>query len=382
MPFTGKATHSAGPTLPEIAEDVADLVAIAAGIETPLLDLLGDAPRPARSVVHEWIEDRPIAHSVTVDDVNGEYLTLLPAGLVRAGDQLRRPDGEEVLFVAEVDGGDARVTRGYGGTPQGTAPAAGDVLEVVANAAAEGADAADARFTLRQRRSNTTQIFAATIEVSGSMLAVRQAGVADEMEFQKMMRLKELARELESAVLNGVADAAPPAGNPAGGPAAPRTMRGILPSIQTHRFRPGQGGFPGETDLTEAQLNLALRQVWEAGGTGVDTIVVGGRQKRAINAFVGTDRRYAPRGDVYRDGVGLYESDFGVCRVVMSRHVPRDAALLLDSGRAAVLPLAGRSFGFKPLARTGDRECGQIVGEYTLEFRNEDCHGLIRGLAA
>ena len=53
MPFTGKATYSAGSTLPESAEDVSDLVAIASPFETPLLDALGDAPRPARSHRHK-----------------------------------------------------------------------------------------------------------------------------------------------------------------------------------------------------------------------------------------------------------------------------------------------------------------------------------------
>jgi len=46
-----------------------------------------------------------------------------------------------------------------------------------------------------------------------------------------------------------------------------------------------------------------------------------------------------------------------------------------------VLPLAGRSFHFKPLASSGDYECGELIGEYTLELRNEAAHGLIRGLA-
>jgi len=41
MSFTGKATYSAGATLPEIAEDVADLVAVNSPHETPLLDALG-----------------------------------------------------------------------------------------------------------------------------------------------------------------------------------------------------------------------------------------------------------------------------------------------------------------------------------------------------
>ena len=41
--------------------------------------------------------------------------------------------------------------------------------------------------------------------------------------------------------------------------------------------------------------------------------------------------------------------------------------LLLDSSRIDVMPLAGRSFHYKPLATTGDRESGQVIGEYTLE---------------
>jgi hypothetical protein len=79
--------------------------------------------------------------------------------------------------------------------------------------------------------------------------------------------------------------------------------------------------------------------------------------------------------------VSIYESDFGVCRIITSRWVPQDAVLLLDSSRISVLPLAGRSFHFKPLASSGDYECGQLIGEYTLEFRNEAAHGLIRDLA-
>ena len=57
MPFTGKATYSAGSSLPEIAEDVSDIIGIVSPFETPLLDRLGDAPRAATSTVHEWLED-------------------------------------------------------------------------------------------------------------------------------------------------------------------------------------------------------------------------------------------------------------------------------------------------------------------------------------
>jgi len=39
MAFTGKATYSAGATLPEIAEDMSDLISIVSPYETPLLDV-------------------------------------------------------------------------------------------------------------------------------------------------------------------------------------------------------------------------------------------------------------------------------------------------------------------------------------------------------
>ena len=57
MPFTGKATYAAGADLPEIMEDVSDLISIVSPYETPLLDHLGDPARAALSTIHEWVED-------------------------------------------------------------------------------------------------------------------------------------------------------------------------------------------------------------------------------------------------------------------------------------------------------------------------------------
>ena len=68
MSFTGKATYSAGATLPEIVEDVSDLVGINSPHETPLLDALGDPARPARATVHEWLEDALLPNSDLIND--------------------------------------------------------------------------------------------------------------------------------------------------------------------------------------------------------------------------------------------------------------------------------------------------------------------------
>jgi len=375
MPFTGKATYTAGATLPEIAEDVADLVAINSPHETPLLDAIGDPARSARSTVHEWLEDALVPNTDTVSSASGGSVVVDNVDRFRVGDQVAC-EGELMLVTAINTGSSTlTVTRGYGGSTQ-TTLSSGDVLSILGNAALEGDDAASPRFTSRSRKTNYTQIFSATVEVSGSELAVRQIGVRDELDYQKVQRTRELLRDLENSVINGIA----PAANPQGSSTVRRTMRGIIPSIAANIFEPGTGGFPADTALTEEQLNLALREIWKASSGQIDLIVVGGPEKRAINEFAQASRRFGAETERFKNLVGIYESDFGVCRVVLSRWVPAGNVMLLDSSRIEVVPLAGRSFHYKPLASTGDRESGQLIGEYTVEFRNESAHGLIKGL--
>lgn len=378
MPFTGKATYSAGATLPEIAEDVSDLVAINSPHETPLLDALGDSARSARSTVHEWLEDSLWPDVDAAVGGSGNSVVVEHVDRFRVGDQIRLGGRAEIMLVTAIDtqANTLTVTRGYGGTDTFSF-SAGDPINIIGNAALEGDDAAAARWRNRVRQSNYTQIFSATVQVSGSELAVRQIGLRDELDYQKNQRIRELLRDLENSVINGVA----PVSNPQGGSTIRRTMRGIISFIATHRFAPGVN-LPEDTTLTEEQLNLALGQIWKNSAGNVDLIVVGGAQKRAINNFVASNRRFGSQAEHYKSLVSVYESDYGLCRVVLSRHVPADMVLLLDSSRIEVMPLAGRSFHYKPLGASGDSEAGLVIGEYTLEFRNESAHGLISGLAA
>jgi len=383
MAFTGKATYSAGATLPEIVEDVSDLVGIVSPYETPLLDALGDAQRAAMSTHHEWLEDTLLPNKDTVATTPGDpdadvTIEVTHPEYFRVGDQLRVEGDAELMLVTDVDTVNETIdaVRGYGGTtPENIAE--GDVINILGNAALEGDDADDARFTTRQRQGNWTQIFTKTLLVSGSDLAVRHHSVADELDYQKQERLRELLRDLENTVINGIA----PAAAQQGSDTVRRTMNGILASLSTHVFEPNVGGFPEGPGLDEAMLNVALRTIWETSSGSVDLVVVNGFQKRKISSFVSTYQRYAPEELVFRNSVGVYESDFGVQQVVLSRWVPGDTVLLLDSSRLGVLPLSGRSFHYKPLAATGDFEKGELIGEYTLEMRNEAAHGAIQGLS-
>ncbi|HEX40573.1 MAG TPA: hypothetical protein ENN81_00745 [Phycisphaerales bacterium] len=382
MSFTGKATYSAGATLPELAEDVSDLIGIVSPYETPLLDALGDPMREARSTHHEWLEDALLPNRDAVDDsvfgdpaVDTEF-TVDHGDRFRAGDQIQIEGSGELMLVTAVDGDALTVVRGYAGTtPENLAN--NQVINILGNAGFEGADRPAVRFTNRTRCGNYTQIFTATVEVSGTDMAAGQLGLADELDYQKQERLRELIRDLENSVING----GRPASNPQGGLSVRRSMKGIIQHLATNVFATGGSGFPAGNDLDEEMINYVLRRIWEVSNSKVDLIVVGGFQKRAINGFLAGNRSYGANDSTFTNLVSLYESDFGVCRIVTTRWMPQDAVLMLDSSRVNVLPLAGRSLHFKPLASAGDYECGELIGEYTLELKNEAAHGLIRGLS-
>ncbi len=387
MAFTGKATFGAGSNLPELAEDVSDIIGIVSPFETPLLAHLGDAKREALSTIHEWVEDALLPNT---DQVNQGSFTPSPTtetevtvddpSKFRVGDLVRPGDSSEVMQVTGISESILTVTRGYGGTTAATL-ADNMTLTILGNPALEGDSAPAARFTSRVRKQNYTQIFTSSVSVSGSMLAARSVGIADEVDYQKQERLRELLRDLENCLINGVA----PASVQQGSATVRRSMNGIINTLSTNKYVPGSGGIPagggGGNELTEAVLNAALRKIWEQSSGQIDTIVVGGAQKRRINSFISSSRAYDSGDTKFTDLVSVYESDFGVCRVVMSRWVPGDTVLFVDSSRVEVLPLSGRSFFFKPLGATGDSVEGQLIGEYTAEVRNENAHGKLSGLS-
>ncbi|MDD5328287.1 MAG: DUF5309 family protein [Phycisphaerae bacterium] len=370
MSFTGRATYSSGISLPEAAEDVSDIVGIISPYETSLLNALDDPMREAISTHHEWLEDellpnKDVVLSITTVDGINRGLVVQHKDRFRVGDQLQIEGSEELMLVESVFENCLTVQRGYAGTKIQQIQE-NSTVNIIGNAAIEGGDKPQERFIKRVRRNNYTQIFTAAVEVSGADVASSQLGIADEMDYQKQERLRGLIRDLENSIINGKF--------------AEGKMMGIIQHLKTNFYTVGDTGLPAGNDLDEAKINYVLRQIWENSNGNVDLIVTGGYQKRMINSFSADSRSYGANDTTFTDMISIYESDFGICRIVTTQWMPQDAALLLDSSRISVLPLAGRSFYFKPLASSGDYEYGELIGEYTLELRNEAAHGIIRGL--
>ena len=122
MSFTGKATYTSGATLPEIAEDVSDVISIISPFETPLLDVLGDPLRAATSTHHEWLEDTLLPNTDSISDgsiIDGETESAFDAAngdRFRAGDQIQITGSKELMLVTDVSTNTLTVIRGYAGT--------------------------------------------------------------------------------------------------------------------------------------------------------------------------------------------------------------------------------------------------------------------------
>ena len=376
MSFTGKATYDAGSSLPELVDDVSDLVGLISPFDTPLLDVIGSPRYSAKSTRHEWFEDQlnpnfsAINNGAGYDD--GATSWVVDDGSVfRVGDIIRPEGSDEVLQVTAISTNTLTVTRAYGGS---TAAAVVDnqTVNVIGHAALEGEDAAASTHRSRVRKTNYTQIFTESVTISGSMDAVGLHAVEREFDYQVIQRLRELMRSLEQTVICGFKAAV----NAQGSASVRRTMGGLL------QFITGVVDDNSAAALDEATLNASLRNVWDKGGRPT-AIVCNGFQKRKISSFIQSNRRYEPESAALRNVVDVYESDFGVQRVILSRWVPSDKILLLDLDKLQVMPLQGRSFFVKPLAESGDFRKAQLIGEYTLEIQNggDGGHGVITNLA-
>lgn len=349
-----------------VRESVVDEILLLNPHQTPLINLLGFA-EPVTQVEHIWFEDEMFADESTVvgEKLDSDTtITVANAEPFRANQVVKI--GEELLLVTAVNGNDLTVVRGYAGTSATTIPD-GAKIEVQFVEGVEGNDARSARFKPRARKSNLTQIFDDTIEISGTAQAVQQYGVSDLYEYERQKKQLELALQLEKALINGVRYEN----------GHVRQMAGIRSFIQTN-VTDASGGA-----LTDVMINDAAQKIYEKGGFasgGNYVIMVPAKQKRAISKFNSENIRLTQAENSRGQVVDMFVSDFGQFEIVLNNNLAPDELIIMDTNRVFIRPLQDREFFHKYLGDKGDYKTGIIVGEYTLEFRQEKAHARIKNL--
>lgn len=377
MVFSGRAiydTLNGQAVFDGVAEDVSDLITMISPFETPLLDRVGDADFSAKSVLHEWLEEslNPstiIATTALAATTSNTALFVDSGGRALAphlqvGMQIKVNTSGEYIQIAAIDTSNnvTRFTRGFGST-SATTYAAGAECFIIGPVALEGSDIGEETGRARVRKSNYCQILKKDVIVSGTLEATTQlGGVGSEFDRQKLMRTRELVRDLEKTVLLGKVS-----GNSLGSSTAYRTMKGLWDFITTNVTT------TGVTSVTASWLNDVIKNAWTQGD--VPNLIVADANWRAIIDGFNSSRiqaHDAENAKIYRNRITLFESSYGVHEVITSRWMPKNSLIVVSTDRIKVLPLQGRSFQFLPIARTGDSQKGTLLGEYTLECRNEE----------
>lgn len=250
------------------------------------------------------------------------------------------------------------------------------------NAAAEGADAADATLITPTRLSNQTQIFTKTVAVSNTFEATNTAGGKSEIAKQIMKAGKELKRDQEAAFLSA---------NPSVATGA-RKLGGAEAWIRSNALHGTGGataGFSGGVvgavtagtarAFTEAMLITGLQNAYIAGGN-VTTIMASPILKAKIGTFTGgaTKQAVADGKKTLNVGVDIYNGDFGRQDVVASRFMSTSTVIAFDEDLWKVAVLRGVTKN--ELAKTGDATKYQLVTEVTLESLNESGNAKIADL--
>lgn len=349
-------------------EDVTENTLLLSPQEAPMLDLVGYGEATTQDEI-VWYEDETYATKTTAAAIatdSATTLTVADGSIFEANTVIKV--GEELMLVTAVVDNDLTVVRGYAGTTK-AAVAVGDKVEFQFVEGVEGADARKARFKKRSRHTNVTQIFDGSITITGTAAAVSQHGIDDLYAYEKAKKEKELALQLEKAVISGVKYTSENG--------LVRQMGGIRQFIKTNVLLGGGAAIDTE------KLNDAFQTIAEATGQNVGAgykIIVSPKQKRAISRMdadkINLTRQDNGRGQV----VDYFVGDFGESEIVVNPNLEADEIFIVDIDRIKIRPLQTRQFTHEYLGKTGDNYTGTIVGEYTLEFHEEKAHARIKGL--
>ncbi len=264
-----------------------------------------------------------------------------------------------------------------------------DELETAAaNASLEGDVFSYSAPTVTVKPVNTTQISTKTMAVSKTLDAVSKAGRDREFVYQSRQRGLALKRDCEFILLNNQT----PVVQGSASSGAARLLRPVNSWIETNDDR-GTGGTDGTAttaagdattgnrrDLTESQLKGAIRKCWVEGGRP-DIIMVGPVNKQNISGFAGNATRFVNADErKLIAGIGFYESDFGIHKIIPNRFSRDRDCWVLDMKYWGIATL--RPMRTSDTAVTADAYNGVVIVEKTLESFNEKASGSVVDLTA
>jgi hypothetical protein len=232
----------------------------------------------------------------------------------------------------------------------------------------EGADASYSDLDTPTRTTNYTAIITEPVRVTGTAAAVKIATGEDPMVFQKTAALKRLKAKMEYVTINGVVAA--------GSCGVARGLNGFDLMISTGLTLRASG-----TSFTETELNDIMQDSWKQVGSEyvADLLVCPMVISRRIAGFTANLTRTIDAVDKRLDAqVRVYGSQVGKDVMIIPhkdvRSVNNSSGIKGNNLTVYALRedlwahsfLTGREPFYEELAKTGDKQNGQYVTEFTV----------------
>ena len=322
----------------------------------------------------EWIEDtrEPLAVGLNTamnNSVTTAVLLAASANMVQVGQILLFADGSEQMWVSAVasDGVTLTVTRAYGGTTA-TAQVVNNntAIEILGIARLEGAESHGLGYTVRSTNYNHTQIMQREVKVSRSQNQISQYGIREEFDYQSNKAIPHLMRLIEKGVYKGTRSA--------GSSAAPRSFGGLGTFVTNNAINSGSAA------VTQTKFENALKAAYLDGGKPSKAFVSPTNMQVIKNFY---DSGTFLRVDTKEKSVGMtiekIITPYGTVDLIMDRWAPDSTIYILDPEHVGFITYY--PFTSEPLAKTGDYQRGEVVGEFTLCVRMDKAHAVITTIA-
>jgi hypothetical protein len=327
------------------------------------LDMRVDATAAATSAA-------VLVGATTIPVVTGE------GNKFRAGMTLSPTSSQEVILVTAVSGDNLTVVRGFGGTTA-AALTSGQVLTIDSVGREENSLSAVDGIFQPDTVENFFQTMDTALDFSRRALSTLQFGNTNDLTFQTAERVRQLAIQLNRALVRGRRATANIGGKDV-------TYTGGM------RFYLDQAGAI-KTDnsaavLTLDQINAVNAEIIARGGTS-NTIAVGIKQARKLSALVSAnyDSQRLAEWQADAGSVLTLPSDLpligNVNRIVVDTNLADDELMIFDSGMISVVPMnannAADSGAWRTLDATQkgqDGESVRVIGDFAVEFRQSKTH--------
>lgn len=237
-----------------------------------------------------------------------------------------------------------------------------ELMAVKTNAYVEGVDASYA-VQNPSRQINYCQILRQGYSVTDTDASINRAGYADRMSEEAADAMATWKNDLELALLQGSLAC--------GSSSAVRTMKGIRSWIVATNVT-NQSGI----SLTETTFVAYLERVWNYGAE-VDEVYIGGTLKKRIDGFTANATKNVDIADKrLTNAVSVYESSFSpMVKLFLHRYANTETTCATIANANMIFGIASKYYKVaylrkpfkRPLAKTGDSDNEEIVGEACLE---------------